>query len=113
MLWVLRNEHSRDHQSPQRENSCASWFVQLLQESHLIFLAKSIRINCCIAETDSFLSRKTIMQAFGKFQVSRMLGTEDLNCGNVLDNIFECTHNCKIHLTSLKFASFYIRLHVY
>ena len=53
------------------------------------------------------------MQAFGKFWMSRMLGTKDFNCGNVLDNIFECTHNCKIHLTRLKFACFYIRLHMY
>lgn len=66
------------HWSQQRENSCASRFVQLLQEAYLIFPAKPVCRNCCIEKADLFLSRKRRMLAFSKSWVSRVLHTKDL-----------------------------------
>ena len=105
---VLRNEHTRDHLSQQRENSCASWFVQFLQEAHLIFPAQSIWINCFLEEVDIFLSRQIRIQGFGKYRVSRMLDSKDLNRRNALGGIFEHA----TYLTHLEFPCFYIRLWV-
>ena len=111
---VRWNEYTGDNLSQQRENSCASWFAQLLQETHLIFLAKSIRINCCIVEVDIFLGwekkKKECRPLVNLGCLARTLSNKYLNCGNILDSIFDCIHNCKIYPTSLKFACFYIRL---
>ena len=78
-----------------REKTAALHGLLLLQETHLIFLAKSIRINCCIVEVDIFLGCKKKKKTRNECRplvnlgcLAKTLSNKYLNCGNILDNIF-------------------------